>query len=122
MTTSKKVLISIILIVITVASFFAGRYVTQVENTNFRSGRCCTLISFAIDKAENGNLADQGTMRALSSNVYAAYQFCDNTTVANQLHDLWNLLIFESDDNLENAKEIALIELNDALRAIKVSD
>ncbi len=122
MTTSKKVLISIILIVIIVASFFAGRYVTQVENTNIRSGRCCTLISFAIDKAENGDLADQGTMRALISNVYAAYQFCDNTTVANQLHDLWNFLIFESDGNLENAKEIALIELNDALRAIKVND
>ena len=122
MKTSKKVFISIILIVIIVASFFAGRYVTKVESTNTRSGRCCTLISFAIDKAENGDLADQGTMRALISNVYAAYQFCDNTTVAIQLHDLWNFLIFESDGNLENAKEIASIELNDALRAIKVSD
>ena len=122
MKTSKKVFISIILIVIIVASFFAGRYVTQVENTNTRSGRCCTLISFAIDKAENGDLADQGTMRALISNVYAAYQFCDNSVVTSQLHDLWNFLIFESDGNLENAKEIALIELNDALRAVKASD
>ena len=122
MKTSKKVFISIILIVSIVASFFAGRYVTKVESTNTRSWRCCTLINFAIDKAENGDLADQGTMRALISNVYAAYQFCDNTTVAIQLHDLWNFLIFESDGNLENAKEIASIELNDALRAIKVSD
>ena len=122
MKTSKKVFISIILIAIIVASFFAGRYVTQVENTNARSQRCCTLISFAIDKAENGDLADQGTMRALISNVYAAYQFCDNTKVANQLHNLWNFLTFKSDGDLENAKEITLIELNDALRAIKVSD
>ena len=95
---------------------------TQVKNANARSGRCSTLIGFAIDKAENGDLADQGTMKALISNVYAAYQFCDNSVVANQLHDLWNFLIFESDGNLENTKEIALIELNDALRAIKVSD
>lgn len=122
MKTSKRIFISVILIGIVVASFFVGRYVTQVESVNTNSGRCCTLISFAIDKAENGDLADQGTMRALISNVYAAYQLCDDTVVANQLHDLWNFLIFESDGNLENAKEIALIELNDALRAIKTSD
>lgn len=119
---NKKVFISITLIVIIFASFFVGRYVTQVENIHTRSGRCSTLIVFAIDKAENEDLSDQGTMRALISNVYAAYQFCDNTTVANQLHDLWNFLIFESDDNIDNAKEIALIELNDALYAIKATN
>ena len=122
MKTSKKVFISVILIIVMAASFFAGRNITQVENFNTRSERCCTLIGFAIDKTENEDLTDQGVMRALISNVYAAYQFCDNTTVAIQLHDLWNFLIFESDGNLENAKEIASIELNDALRAIKVSD
>ena len=117
----KKVSLSLILIVLIIASFFVGKYVTQVENSNIRSGHCITLIGFAIDKAEHGDLADQGTMRALISNVYAAYQFCDNSVVANQLHDLWNFLIFESDGNLENAKEIALIALNDALGAIKGS-
>lgn len=119
MKTDKKVFI--IIIIIMVISFIAGRYVTQVGNANVRSERCCTLIGFAIDKAENGDLADQGTMRAVISNVYAAYQFCDDSKVASQLHDLWNFLIFESDGNLENAKEIALIELNDALRAIKTN-
>ena len=119
---SKKVFFIIILIAIVAASFFVGKYVAQEENTNARSERCGTLIGFAIEKAENGDLADQGTMRALISNVYAAYQFCDNSVVTSQLHDLWNFLIFESDGNLENAKEIALIELNDALRAVKASD
>ena len=118
----KKVLFSVILIVIIVGSFFVGRYVTQAENTNTRIARCSTLIGLAIDKAENESLADNGTMRALISNVYAAYQFCDDSVVANQLHDLWNFLIFESDGNLENAKDIALTELNDALRAVKASD
>ena len=122
MKTSKKVIISIMLIGAIVISFFAGRYVTQEENTNTRKEQCSTLIGYAIDKTENGDLADQGTMRALISNVYAAYQFCDHAVVANQLHDLWNFLIFESDGNVENAKEIALIELNDALRAVKSSD
>lgn len=119
MKTSKKVIISILIIVAIVISFFAGRYVTQVENTNTRKAQCSTLIGFAIDKTENGDLADQGTMRALISNVYAAYQCCDNPTAANQLHDLWNFLIFESDGNLESAKDVALHELNDALRAVK---
>ena len=112
----------IIIIIVMVASFFAGRNVTQVENSNTRSERCCTLIGFAIDKAENEDLADQGIMRALISNVYAAYQFCDNSVVANQLHDLWNYLVFVNDDDSESVKEITLIELNDALRAIKTSD
>ena len=119
---SKKVFLGVILIVLIVASFCAGKYLTRVENTKARSERCGALIGFAIDKAENGDLADQGTMKAYISNVYAAYQFCDNSVVANQLHDLWNFLIFESDGNLENAKEIALIELKDALRSIRVSD
>ena len=122
MKTSKKVFISVILIIVIVASFFVGRNVTQAENSNTRSERCCTLIGFAIDKAENGDLTDQRVMRALISNVYAAYQFCDDSVVANQLHDLWNFLIFESDGDLESVKEIALKELNDALRAIKTSD
>ena len=123
MNTNKKVFISVIIIIIVmVASFFAGRNVTQVENSNTRSGRCCTLIGFAIDKAENEDLAEQGIMRALISNVYAAYQFCDNSVVANQLHDLWNYLVFVNDDGSESVKEITLIELNDALRAIKTSD
>ena len=123
MNTNKKVFISVIIIIIVmVASFFAGRNVTQVENSNTRSERCCTLIGFAIDKAENEDLADQGIMRALISNVYAAYQFCDNSVVANQLHDLWNYLVFVNDDGSESVKEITLIELNDALRAIKTSD
>ena len=123
MNTNKKVFISVIIIIIVmVASFFAGRNVTQVENSNTRSERCCTLIGFAIDKAENEDLADQGIMRALISNVYAAYQFCDNSVGANQLHDLWNYLVFVNDDDSESVKEITLIELNDALRAIKTSD
>lgn len=119
---NKKIILIVILFVTIVASFFVGKQVAQVENTNARGESCSTLIVFAIEKAENGDLADQGTMRALISNVYAAYQFCDNSVVKNQLHDLWNFLIFESDANLESAKEIALIELNDALRAVKAGD
>lgn len=115
----RKILVSILLIGMLAASFFAGRYMAQLEHAKAGSAHCEQLISFAIDKAENDDLADPGTMRALISNVYAAYQFCDNTRVAAQLHDLWNFLIFESDSDLEAAKETALIELNDAFQALK---
>ena len=120
MRTNRKIFISVILILMVVASFFAGTYMTEQKNSDARIARCSTMISFAIDKAENGDLTDQGTMKALISNVYAACQFCDDAKVANQLHDLWNYLIFESDNN-DSAKEIILVELNDALRSIKTS-
>jgi len=119
---SRKIVISIVLIVLIIASFFAGSYITKKENNNSRIERCSTLIVFAIDKAENGDLADQGTMKALISNVYAAYQFCDNVTFANQLHDLWNYLIFEGDGNVDAAKDVTLRELNAVLHSIKTTD
>lgn len=118
----SKIVIVLAIIVLMGVSFFVGSYVTEQKNSNTRIQRCSTLIKFAIDKAENGDLTDDGTMRGLISNVYAAYQFCDDSKVANQLHALWNYLIFENDGNFESAKEIVLIELNDALRTIKTSN
>lgn len=122
MKTNRKLLFSILLIVIIIASFFAGKYMTKKETRENRIERCCTLIGYAIDKAENGNLADQGVMRALISNVYAAYQFCDDSKSVKQLHDLWNYLIFESDSNADGVKDIALQELNAVLHSIKTTD
>ena len=123
MTTNKKIMISIVIIILIIASFFTGRYVVEQENKNSRIERCSTLVTFAIDKVENGDLSDEGTMKALISNVYAAYQFCDNTTVAEQLHALWNYLIFESDaNNIKATKDIVIVELNDVLRSIKTTD
>lgn len=122
MKTNRKLLFSIALIVIMIASFFAGSYITEKENSENRIEHCGTLIEFAIDKAENEDLADQGVMRALISNVYAAYQFCDDSKSANQLHDLWNYLIFESDGNVDTVKDITLRELNAVLRSVKTVD
>lgn len=118
----SKIVIAILIIALMVASFFIGSYVTEQKNSNARIERCSTLIKFAIDKAENGDLTDPGTMRGLISNVYAAYQFCDNNKSANQLHDLWNYLIFDADSNIDSAKEITLRELNAVLYSIKTSD
>jgi hypothetical protein len=119
---NSKIVIVIAIIALIVTSFFVGSYVTEQKNSNARKECCSTLIMFAIDKAENGNLTDQGTMRGLISNVYAAYQFCDDSKSANQLHDLWNYLIFESDGSIDMAKEIALHELNAVLCSIKMAD
>ena len=118
---NRKILLGILIIALLIASFFAGRYMTELRNSRVRAERCRTLIVFAIDKVENGDLTDQGTMRALISNVYAAYQFCDDTISADQLHDLWNYLIFEGDSNIDATKEIILQELNGVLQSIKLS-
>ena len=111
-----------LILALVAASFFFGRYATEQENRNARLERCSTLIKFAIDKAENGDLTDAGTMRAMISNVYAAYQFCDDGKAANQLHKLWNYLIFETTGSIDGVKEIALQELSAVLHSIKTSD
>ena len=116
----KKLLITTVLIALILASFLAGSHIKEQEFRNRRVQQCSTLISFAVAKVEHGDLADPNTMEALISNVYAAYQYCDNSIAANQLHDLWNFLIFEEDHT--NTKEIVQTELNDVLRAIKAGN
>ena len=91
----KRTVIIAAFIAATAISFFAGRSLTEQEYAASRSQRCNTLISFAVDKATNEDLSDPGIMAALISNIYAAYQFCDDPSGADQLHDLWNTLIFE---------------------------
>ena len=92
-----KLFVGIVFIVLIVASFFTGSHMKEQAYSNGRIQRCSTLVSFAIDKAENEDIADPDMMEALISNVYAAYQFCDHPKLAEQLHDLWNTLIFEGD-------------------------
>ena len=59
MKTSKKVIISIMLIGAIVISFFAGRYVTQIENTNTGKAQCSTLIGFAKKPLSGKNEEDK---------------------------------------------------------------
>ena len=115
------ILMLCVFIVLIVVSFCAGRYMAQREYAHTRSEQCSTLIEAAIEAAERDDFADSSAKETLISNVYAAYQFCDDTKTAKQLLDLWNYLVFESDNHSETASEIALNELNDALRAIKAS-
>lgn len=122
MKTNRKIFIGMMIIILIVASFFIGCYITEQKHNDARLERCNTLILFAIDKAENGDLEEQDTMNALISNIYAAYQFCGDTEPANQLHDLWNYLIFEDNTCADDIKDIVLIELNDVLRSIKTTD
>ena len=119
MKTKQKAVARIVLIGIIILSFFAGRYVSQRGNAELGRERCGTQIEFARRKLEKEDLADQSVMRALISDVYGSYLLCDDAQTAAQLHDLWNFLIFESDGDLEGAKEIALTELNDVLRTVK---
>ena len=69
-------------------------------------------------EVENGDLSDQDTIEALISNIYAAYEFCDEPISKNQLHDLWNYMIFEYDNN-QSGKDILSQELNSISNAIK---
>ena len=94
---SKKLLLIGTVILLILASCFVGSHLTAQTYSSSRAQRCSTLLSFAIDKVEKENLADQHVVEALISNIYAAYQFCDDPYLATQLHDLWNSLIFEKE-------------------------
>ena len=103
-------LISVIVCLLLVASFFVGGHVKEQKQLSDRIQRCRTFISFAIDKAEKEDLADQSVIRALASNIYAAYQYCDGVKEAGLLHDLWNYVLRYGDDS--GARETVLRELN----------
>lgn len=89
-----------------IISFFAGNYLKEREYADKRVQYCNTLLSFAVDKAENEDLSDQNVMKALISNVYAAYGYCDKPDLSSQLHDLWNMLIFEGDSYIGREEEL----------------
>ena len=110
MKNKKTMLYSILIIGVVIVSFFAGTYVKEQEYSNSRVQRCKTLISFALDKVENGDISDQDTMEALISNIYAAYEVCDDPGLKSQLHDLWNVLIFDG-DSYTVIKDILSVEL-----------
>ena len=106
----KKTVFSCLAVVaLLLISFVTGSYVREQKQNNERTQRCRTLISFAIDKAENENINDQSVRVALASNIYAAYQYCDDAATAEQIHELWNYLL--SDGENSAAKEIILQEL-----------
>ena len=49
-------------------------------------------------------------MKVPISNVYVTYEFCDDSMLEEQLHNFWNVLIFNS-DNYDAMYEIAELEL-----------
>ena len=108
-------LISVIVCLLLVGSFFIGSHVKEQQQLDARIQRCRTFISFALDKAENEDFSDQSAIKALASNIYAAYQYCDDVKEAELLHDLWNYVLLYSDDS--GAKDIVLQELHGALNS-----
>lgn len=106
----KKVIACVIVVVLLVVSFMAGSYVKEQTQNKERIYRCRTMISFAIDKAEKENIDEPSVRAALASNIYSAYQYCDDVTTAEQIHDLWNYVLNEGDNS--GAKEIVVQELS----------
>ena len=103
---SRAAIVIAAFIAISAISVFAGSHIKEKDYLNSRTQRCTELISFAIDKIE------------VISNVYAAYQFCDNPNVSNLLHDLWNELIFEGESSVDS-KDVLVAQLKDLVEMIR---
>lgn len=115
-----KILALLAAVVLAGGGFSAGRYVEDQENMQTRQQRCRMLIGFAVDKAESEDLRDPDTMEALISNVYAAYHYCDEPDAAEQLHDLWNTLIFEPED-YTGGEEVLVEALQSAAHSVETA-
>lgn len=117
----KKIISVIISIVLILAAFFAGGFVKEQKNRQRREEHCRALIGFALEKAENRDISDPGVMKAMISNVYAAYNFCDDSIMADELYNLWNDLIFndESDDTIRSNTQRKLKDISQRLRESK---
>jgi hypothetical protein len=115
-----KIIITIVFVVSILAAAFAGSCIKEQEIRIGRTQRCHTLISFAINKAETNDLSNPDIMEALISNVYAAYELCDDPSVSAQLHDLWNDLIFDGDGYIGHEDKLAT-QLRIILEALAIS-
>lgn len=119
----KSVKTGIILAVLVgmAGSFLLGKYVSTQEYFLSRQQRCLRFLGFAIDKIETENLEEQDIQKAVTSNIYAAYDYCDDPDMSTQLHKIWNTLVFYADTYIgnedvlvERLEEIALVVRNDA--------
>jgi hypothetical protein len=115
---STKLIITVAFVAAITVSLLAGHCIAEQQYRNARAQRCETLLSFAINKAETEDLSDPNVMEALISNVYAAYQFCDDPGLSAQLHDLWNALIFRS-DSLMGSDDLLATQLRNIAHAME---
>lgn len=118
----RKIVLVVAFLAAVLLAFAAGGAVQgsvqEKESAAMRNQQCQSFLSFALDKVEHQDLSEREIREALISNVYAASWFCDSPALAQQLHDLWNALIFE-EGCATNTEQLAT-ELNtilDALRA-----
>ncbi len=105
----KRFVVCLVLAVgVMLTSYLAGSLAKEQEYRAERAERCAVLVGFALDKLENQDITDPDMMEAVISNVYAAYQYCDDPALQGQLHDLWNALIFEEEypAREETAKDV----------------
>lgn len=119
MKSNKNLFFGIVIVGLIIASYFTGSFVKEQAYNQSRLQRCNTLISFALDKVENADLSDEDIMEALISNIYAAYEFCDDSIVKQQLHGLWNDLIFENKKGVVIRDQI-LNELTTISKQLKI--
>lgn len=117
----KIIIAGIVFSILIIASFFWGELYKEQEYINSRMQQCETLVSLAINKVENQDISDQGVMKALISNIYAAYELCDDSILAEELHDLWNDLIFES-DSYDAIHDTTQKKLKDILQTLKANN
>ncbi len=96
----KKPLLVVLALAALMGAFYVGQYTKEQEFVKAKNQQCRQYLLFAIDKAQNKDLADDMVMEALISNVYAAHEVCTDVGISAQLSDLWNTLMLRGEDVL----------------------
>lgn len=110
----KSIMIGVFIISICL-SFFAGNYFSNNKNMRLRDQRCHTMINFAIDRLDDiQNSYGDDMTETLISYVYAAYEYSNNDKLSSALYDLWNALIFDSENIVGKEDDLirALVDKN----------
>ena len=87
---SRNVIFVLLIILLVSTGFGLGRYTKKQEISKDRQLTFQQQIHSAVNKINTEDLQDPDTREAIISNIYAAYVYCDDPSLAGQLYDLWN--------------------------------
>lgn len=117
----RKIVLVVVFLAAVLLAFAAGGVVQgsvqEKESAAMRKQQCQPFLSFALNKVEHQDLSEREVREALISNVYAASWFCDSPALAQQLHDLWNALIFG--EGCATNTELLETQLNTILESLR---
>lgn len=89
-------LIAVAFLVTAALSCYAGAYMRDKINEEYREERFESYISFAIYEIEEKKaLSIEGGVVSICSSIWVAHELCDEPQISAELNDLWFTLVYD---------------------------